>query len=53
MSPASSVCGLYIAHPDARYFMLEQIGEDQLADYARRRGVDIERMRSVLLKNLL
>jgi 5-methyltetrahydrofolate--homocysteine methyltransferase len=40
MSPASSVSGLYFAHPEAKYFNLGKIGEDQLLDYASRKGWD-------------
>lgn len=39
MKPHASVSGLMIAHPKARYFCIGNIGEDQLEDYARRRGV--------------
>ena len=39
MLPAASVSGLYFAHPSARYFMVGRIGEDQVRDYARRKGV--------------
>lgn len=39
MSPASSVCGLVVAHPDSRYFMVGTVGEDQKEDYAARRGI--------------
>ena len=52
MSPASTVSGLYIAHPDARYFMIGKIGDDQLSDYSRRRDIAIDRMRDILNKNL-
>ena len=38
MKPHASVSGLMLAHPKARYFNLGKIGEDQLRDYARRRG---------------
>ncbi len=38
MTPASSVSGLYLAHPDSEYFVVGRIGEDQVADYARRKG---------------
>jgi len=41
MSPASSVSGLYFAHPDAVYFAVGRIEKDQVADYARRKGWDI------------
>ena len=40
MIPASSVCGLLIVHPQAQYFAIGRIGDDQLADYAARRGGD-------------
>jgi 5-methyltetrahydrofolate--homocysteine methyltransferase len=39
MMPASSICGLYLNHGEARYFPLGMIGRDQLEDYARRRGI--------------
>ena len=41
MAPASSVCGLYFAHPEARYFAVGRIGRDQVVDYARRKGEDV------------
>ncbi len=40
MLPASSVSGFYLAHPEAQYFAVGKIGEDQLEDQARRRGID-------------
>lgn len=52
MKPHASVSGLMIAHPQARYFTLGKIGEDQLADYARRRGLPVEVMRKFLGSNL-
>lgn len=52
MKPHASVSGLMIAHPQARYFTLGKIGEDQLADYARRRGLPVEMMRKFLGSNL-
>jgi 5-methyltetrahydrofolate--homocysteine methyltransferase len=39
MLPAASVSGLYFAHPEARYFALDKITRDQVADYARRKGI--------------
>ena len=39
MLPAASVCGLYFAHPESRYFSVTRIGEDQLDDYARRKSM--------------
>ena len=52
MKPHASVSGLMLAHPQARYFNIGTIGEDQLADYARRRGVPVEQMRKYLAGNL-
>jgi 5-methyltetrahydrofolate--homocysteine methyltransferase len=40
MLPASAVCGFYLAHPDAVYFNVGRIGDDQLADWARRNALD-------------
>jgi 5-methyltetrahydrofolate--homocysteine methyltransferase len=40
MTPASSVSGLYFAHPEAVYFAVGRIEADQVADYARRKGWD-------------
>ncbi len=42
MWPASAVSGLYFAHPEARYFGVGRIGEDQLRDYAGRKGMTVE-----------
>ena len=39
MTPAASVSGYYFAHPDARYFGLGKIQEDQVMDYAKRRNI--------------
>ena len=39
MTPAASVSGFYLAHPQARYFNVGRIGEDQLADWAHRVGL--------------
>lgn len=44
MRPASSTCGLIIAHPDSRYFMVGIIGDDQKSDYARRRNIPVENL---------
>ncbi len=52
MHPHSSVSGLMLAHPAARYFSVGHIGEDQLKDYARRRGLPIDVMRKYLAANL-
>jgi 5-methyltetrahydrofolate--homocysteine methyltransferase len=42
MMPAASVSGLYFAHPQARYFSVGRIGEDQTANYAKRKGQSLE-----------
>ncbi|KAF5273359.1 hypothetical protein FQA39_LY18749 [Lamprigera yunnana] len=52
MFPASSVSGFYIGYPEAVYFNVGEIGEDQLADMAARRGMDIEELRRYLAPNL-
>src|SRR3546814_4330221 len=41
MLPTAAVSGFYLGHPDASYFGVARVGEDQLAEYATRRGVDI------------
>ena len=48
MKPHASVSGLMMAHPKARYFSIGKIGEDQLCDYARRRGLPVEVCRKFL-----
>jgi len=48
MKPHASVSGLMLAHPDARYFSIGKIGDDQLRDYALRRGIPVELMRKFL-----
>jgi hypothetical protein len=52
MRPHASVSGLMMAHPQARYFAVGTIGNDQLTDYARRRGLPVEVMRKFLSSNL-
>ena len=52
MKPHASVSGMMFSHPQARYFNLGKIGEDQLQDYARRRGLPVEVMRKFLASNL-
>ena len=53
MRPHASVSGLMIAHPKAHYFELGPIGDDQLADYARRRGIPLALMRRFLESSML
>jgi 5-methyltetrahydrofolate--homocysteine methyltransferase len=52
MLPASAVSGFYFAHPDSAYFGVARIGQDQLEDYAERRGVDIDTAARWLRPNL-
>ena len=52
MRPHATVTGLMIAYPRAKYFAVGQIDQVQLEDYARRRGLPLERMRQFLAANL-
>lgn len=45
MYPTSSICGLLLAHPQSAYFVIGKIGEDQLKDYANRKGVSVEEVK--------
>lgn len=42
MLPAASVCGYYFSHPQSHYFSIGKIGDDQMSDYAKRKGIGIE-----------
>lgn len=52
MWPASSVSGYYFAHPESKYFGLGKIKEDQVRDYARRRGISMEEAEKWLAPNI-
>lgn len=52
MKPHASVSGLMISHPAAHYFSVGKIGDDQLADYARRRQLSVAETRKYLQSNL-
>jgi len=52
MSPAASVCGLYFAHPEAKYFAVGKIDRDQVDDYRRRKGMDLHQAERWLRPNL-
>jgi 5-methyltetrahydrofolate--homocysteine methyltransferase len=52
MTPAASVSGFYLSHPAAHYFAVGRIGEDQVEDFARRRGVPAADARRWLAPNL-
>jgi 5-methyltetrahydrofolate--homocysteine methyltransferase len=48
MAPAASVSGFYLAHPEATYFNVGKLGDDQLADWARRSSQDVDLVRRAL-----
>ena len=52
MWPAASVSGFYFSHPDARYFAVAKIDRDQVADYAQRKGWDLNTAEKWLAPNL-
>jgi 5-methyltetrahydrofolate--homocysteine methyltransferase len=52
MLPAAAVSGIYLAHPDARYFSVGRIGRDQAEDYATRKGIPLEQVERWLAPNL-
>ena len=52
MWPASSVSGYYFANPEAKYFGLGKIKEDQLTSYSKRRGISLENAKKWLNTNL-
>jgi 5-methyltetrahydrofolate--homocysteine methyltransferase len=52
MHPAASVCGLYFAHPEARYFSLGKIAKDQALDYHRRKGMSVAEVEKWLAPHL-
>jgi 5-methyltetrahydrofolate--homocysteine methyltransferase len=52
MTPAASVSGFYLAHPQSTYFNVGKIGADQLHDLAKRRGMHEEALQRLLAPNL-
>ena len=52
MTPGAAVSGFYLAHPASRYFSVDKIGADQLADMAERRGLPLEYLERWLAPNL-
>ena len=52
MLPTAAVSGFYFAHPQSQYFGVARIGQDQLADYASRRGIDLATATRWLRPNL-
>jgi 5-methyltetrahydrofolate--homocysteine methyltransferase len=52
MTPAASVSGFMLSHPEAQYFNVGKIGDDQLKDLAARRGETEEQLQRLLAPNL-
>jgi 5-methyltetrahydrofolate--homocysteine methyltransferase len=52
MVPGASVSGIYLAHPQARYFSVGRVGRDQVEDYAARKGLPVEAAEVWLRPNL-
>jgi 5-methyltetrahydrofolate--homocysteine methyltransferase len=52
MYPTAAVSGWYFAHPEARYFAVGPVGEDQMADYAARKGISLQEAERWLAPNL-
>ena len=52
MLPTAAVSGFYFAHPQSQYFGVARIGQDQLEDYAQRRGIDLATATRWLRPNL-
>ena len=52
MRPAASVSGLYFAHPEARYFSLGPVAQDQVKDYAGRSGLSLDEAERALAPQL-
>ena len=52
MLPTAAVSGYYFSHPKSQYFVVGRLGKDQVADYARRKGVDLAQAERWLASNL-
>jgi hypothetical protein len=52
INPGEALCGMMVADEAARYFAVGAIDEEQLKDYAKRRGFAKEQMRKILPKNI-
>ncbi|PCI33626.1 MAG: methionine synthase [Alphaproteobacteria bacterium] len=53
MLPTAAVSGYYFSHPKAQYFGIGKIDEDQVEDYAKRRGMDITKVKRWLASNII
>ena len=52
MFPTAAVCGLYFAHPQSKYFAIGKIAQDQIIDYAKRKGMSVKEAEKWLGPNL-
>jgi 5-methyltetrahydrofolate--homocysteine methyltransferase len=52
MAPAASVSGFYLAHPQAMYFNVGRIGDDQVEDFARRQAMSVDEAKRRLAPQL-
>jgi 5-methyltetrahydrofolate--homocysteine methyltransferase len=52
MLPTAAVSGYYFSHPGSQYFVVGRIGKDQVADYAKRKSVDVAQVERWLASNL-
>ena len=52
MTPTAAVSGIYLGHPASKYFAVGRIGADQVADYAARKGFDVQTAERWLAPNL-
>ena len=52
MLPTAAVSGFYFGHPEAEYFGVARIGQDQVEEYATRRGISLELAQRYLRPNL-
>ena len=52
MTPAASVSGFYLAHPEAQYFNVGKVSDDQVSDLAQRSGVEVKDLQRLLAPNL-
>lgn len=53
MWPAASVSGYYFGHPEAKYFGLGKIKQDQVEDFANRKGIELEKAQKWLAPNIV
>jgi 5-methyltetrahydrofolate--homocysteine methyltransferase len=52
MYPAAAVSGYYFSHPGSQYFVVGRVSKEQVADYARRKGVELAQAERWLASNL-